>query len=64
MNNKEKEKLVKELYEKYPYPSRSDSSEEKLKSFALWTAKTINENNDYWEGKQFLNLVVELENYP
>jgi 2-polyprenyl-3-methyl-5-hydroxy-6-metoxy-1,4-benzoquinol methylase len=56
MNNREKEKLVKKLYEKYPYPSRIDSNEEKLKSFALWTAKTINENNTYWKGKTILEL--------
>ncbi len=51
-----KEKLVKELYEKYPYPSRIDSTEEKLKSFALWTARIINKDNSFWDGKEVLEL--------
>ena len=56
MNPKKKEQLVKELYEKYPYPSRIDSTDEKLKSFALWAAKTINEDNSFWKDKEILEL--------
>lgn len=56
MNNKEKEEKVKELYEKYPYPSRTDTSEKKLKSFALWTAKSIKKDNSFWKGKTILEL--------
>lgn len=56
MNAKKKEQLVKELYEKYPYPSRIDLTDEKLKSFALWTAMTINESTDFWKGKEVLEL--------
>ncbi len=56
MDDKKKEQLVKELYEKYPYPSRMDSTIEKLESLALWTAKIINENNSFWKGKEVLEL--------
>jgi 2-polyprenyl-3-methyl-5-hydroxy-6-metoxy-1,4-benzoquinol methylase len=56
MNNSEKEKLVKELYEKYPYPSRIDSTNEKLESFALWAAKSLKEDNSFWKGKTILEL--------
>ena len=56
MNAKKKEQLVKELYEKYPYPSRLDSTNKKLESFALWVAKTVNEDNSYWKGKEILEL--------
>lgn len=56
MDSKKKEQLVKELYEKYPYPSRIDLTDDKLKSFSLWTAMTINENTNFWEGKEVLEL--------
>jgi len=56
MNSKKKEELVKELYEKHPYPSRINLTNEKLESFALWTAKTINEDNSFWKDKEVLEL--------
>lgn len=56
MDPKKKENLVKELYEKYPYPSRIDSTEEKLKSFSLWAAKIIKEDNSFWKGKEVLEM--------
>jgi len=56
MDPKKKEELVKKLYEKYPYPSRINLTNDKLESFALWTAKTINEDNSFWKGKEVLEL--------
>ena len=56
MDSKKKEQLVKELYEKYPYPSRMDSTNEKLESFALWVAKIINKDNSFWKDKEVLEL--------
>ncbi len=56
MKNNEKESLVKELYEKYPYPSRDDPSEEDVKYFAKWVVKIFGENISFWKGKTVLEL--------
>ncbi|MFA6064294.1 MAG: methyltransferase domain-containing protein [archaeon] len=56
MNNKQKESAVKELYEKYPYPSRDDPSEEDVKYFAKWVAKIFGENTTFWKDKTVLEL--------
>jgi len=56
MNEKQKEALVKELYEKYPYPSRIVTSKEEISYFAQWVAKTFDEDAGYWKGKTVLEL--------
>jgi 2-polyprenyl-3-methyl-5-hydroxy-6-metoxy-1,4-benzoquinol methylase len=52
----EKERLVKELYEKYPYPSRIIPTEKDVKHYAKWTAKIFDETISYWEGKEVLEM--------
>jgi 2-polyprenyl-3-methyl-5-hydroxy-6-metoxy-1,4-benzoquinol methylase len=56
LKDAEKEKLVKELYEKYPYPSRIIPTEKDVKHYAKWTAKIFNETTNYWKGKEVLEL--------
>jgi len=54
MKNNQKEALVKELYEKYPYPARDTPSEEGVKYFAKWVSKILGENTSFWKGKTVL----------
>lgn len=56
MRAMEKESLVKELYEKYPYPSRNFTRAEELTYFAEWVAKIFGEGKAYWKGKEVLEL--------
>lgn len=56
MQPKEKEALVKELYEKYPYPSRTIASPEEIIYFAEWVARIFGETKEYWKGKKILEL--------
>jgi len=55
-NSKNNEKLVKKLYEKYPYPSRHNPSEKKVKQFVKWVSTIFNENFDFWNKKNVLEL--------
>ena len=50
------EKRVKELYEKYPYPSRQNATDKKVKNFVKWVSSIFGENFDYWKGKNVLEL--------
>ncbi|NMA44506.1 MAG: class I SAM-dependent methyltransferase [Candidatus Diapherotrites archaeon] len=50
------EKLVKELYEKYPYPSRDFFSKERAKNYVKWVSKIFGKTVDFWKGKQILEL--------
>ena len=56
MKENEKRSLVKELYEKYPYPSRETITKEGAVYFAEWVAKIIKENKFFWKGKKLLEL--------
>lgn len=56
MKSKIKEALVKELYEKYPYPSRSNINAEEITYFAEWVARIFGETSAYWKGKEVLEL--------
>ena len=56
MELKHKEKLVKELYEKYPYPSRQINSAVEITYFAEWVARVFGETKEYWKGKTILEL--------
>jgi len=56
MNKTQKEKLVKELYEKYPYPSRSSVNPSEIIYFAEWVAKTFGADKNYWKDKNVLEL--------
>jgi 2-polyprenyl-3-methyl-5-hydroxy-6-metoxy-1,4-benzoquinol methylase len=56
MNKIQKEKLVKSLYEKYPYPSRKITTKEELKYFAKWAARIIKKDESFWKGKKILEL--------
>jgi SAM-dependent methyltransferase len=56
MNKKSKEGLVKELYEKYPYPARNEITKEGAKYFAKWAADSFDSGTEYWKGKNVLEL--------
>jgi len=56
MNKSQKEARVKELYEKYPYPSRTVNSKEDVLYFASWVAKIFSEKKEFWQGKSVLDL--------
>ncbi len=56
MKNEQKQLLVKELYEKYPYPSREFTSKEDLKYFVKWITKIFDEDTHYWNEKEVLEL--------
>ncbi len=56
MNKTRKEKLVKELYEKYPYPARPSINPKEIEYFAEWTARTFGEDKEFWKGKEVLEL--------
>lgn len=56
MDIKDKEKKVKELYEKYPYPSRNNFTENQAKNYVNWLSKILNENNSFWDKKTVLEL--------
>ncbi|MCX6803250.1 MAG: class I SAM-dependent methyltransferase [Candidatus Diapherotrites archaeon] len=56
MNPAQKEALVKELYEKYPYPSREVTNPQEIIYFAEWVAKTFGEDKSFWKGKSVLEL--------
>ena len=56
MQINQKEILVKELYEKYPYPSRNSVRAEEIIYFAEWVARIFGETKSYWKGKTILEL--------
>ena len=56
MQARKKEALVKELYEKYPYPQRHDTTKKGVIYFANWVAEIIGENTSFWKGKKVLEL--------
>lgn len=56
MNNKEKEKLVKELYEKYPYPNREIKTKKEAEKYVNWVSKIFGEKTSFWKGKKVLEL--------
>lgn len=56
MQNFAKEKLVKELYEKYPYPSRKVTSKKEIEYFALWVSNIFGEKKTFWKDKKVLEL--------
>jgi len=49
-------KLVKKLYEKYPYPSRKNASEKKVLQFVKWVLNIFEEKHSFWKGKSVLEL--------
>jgi len=56
MQKNEARQKVKELYEKYPYPSKEEVTAEGTKYFAKWAAKIIGKDETYWKGKKVLEL--------
>jgi SAM-dependent methyltransferase len=56
MEPKQKEALVKELYEKYPYPSRLATSKRDIEYFAAWVARIFGEKKEFWRKKSVLEL--------
>ncbi len=56
MNIKEKENRVKELYEKYPYPSRESLSKKQAENYVNWVNKIIEKKKDFWNEKTILEL--------
>jgi len=56
MSKKENELLVKELYEKYPYPSRPRSTKKELLNYSTWVAKIVGLGNEFWNKKDILEL--------
>ena len=60
MNNKQKEALVKELYEKYPYSLRSNVSAKEIIYFAEWVARVFGETKEYWKGKNTSEVLLQV----
>jgi 2-polyprenyl-3-methyl-5-hydroxy-6-metoxy-1,4-benzoquinol methylase len=56
MKNKEKEALVKKLYEKYPYPSRPRKTKKELCNYSNWILKILDKEQEFWKGKEILEL--------
>ncbi len=56
MNGKEKEKLVKELYEKYPYPNREITTKKEAEKYVKWVSRIFGEGTSFWKGKKVLEL--------
>ncbi len=56
MRDKEKEELVKKLYEKYPYPNRKTSNKKELLKYGEWVSKIFGKDKSFWKGKQVLEL--------
>lgn len=56
MQNKQKERLVKSLYEKYPYPNRKLKNQKSLDNYVRWITKIINKKNEFWNKKEILEL--------
>ena len=54
--NSKNERVVKELYEKYPYPSRQNATEKKVKNFVKWVSNIFEEDFDFWKNKSVLEL--------
>lgn len=48
--------LVKELYEKYPYPSREILKKSDLEKYSKWVTKIFSEDASFWKGKEVLEL--------
>jgi len=55
-DNKNNEKLVKALYEKYPYPSRHNPSEKKVKQFVKWVSNIFDKDFGFWNKKNVLEM--------
>ncbi len=53
---KENERLVKELYEKYPYPSRQYSEKNVLKNYTKWLTQILGQDLNFWKGKKILEF--------
>ncbi len=62
MKNKEisdltfNEKKVKQLYEKYPYPSRKILKKSDLEKYVKWVSKIFFEDQTFWNEKEILEL--------
>ncbi|MEK6959019.1 MAG: class I SAM-dependent methyltransferase [archaeon] len=56
MNREQKEGLIRELYEEYPYPSRIFASAKKLTHYSDWLAAIIFKKPSFWKGKKVLEL--------
>ncbi|MDD4251172.1 MAG: methyltransferase domain-containing protein [Candidatus ainarchaeum sp.] len=56
MKQHKKEELVKELYEKYPYPSRNIQDKEKLINYSHWILQIFKEKETFWKNKEILEL--------
>lgn len=51
-----KEKLVKNLYEQFPYPNTLIKTKENLKKYSKWVPEIFGESNGFWKGKTVLEL--------
>jgi len=49
-------RLVKELYEKYPYPNRGFKTRKEAISYVEWVSKIFNKKTDFWKNKNVLEL--------
>jgi len=56
MQIKKIEQKVQKLYETYPYPSRTNVSEKKVKSFVKWISNIFGKPTSFWNGKKVLEL--------
>ena len=48
--------LVKELYEKYPYPNRGFETQKESLRYVTWVSKIFGKDINYWKGKTVLEL--------
>ncbi len=56
MKDNEKELLVKELYEKYPYPLRKVKNSEQILSYVDWLSNIFSANRSFWKNKSILEF--------
>jgi len=54
--NKQNQELVKELYEKYPYPNRGFETKKESLQYVKWVSKIFDKDISYWKGKTVLEL--------
>ncbi|MFA5357725.1 MAG: class I SAM-dependent methyltransferase [archaeon] len=55
MNAKKKEEKVKELYEKWPYPSREIASKKDLSKYLKWISAIFTTDENFWKEKKVLD---------
>jgi 2-polyprenyl-3-methyl-5-hydroxy-6-metoxy-1,4-benzoquinol methylase len=56
MKKEKKQELVKQLYEKYPYPNKGINEEKKILKYCDWVSKIFGQDSNFWVNKTILEL--------